>query len=87
MAELPDWWEMIKEDKHGTNCHGQWKNISLFVLSVYGMLGKEALFILSQLSRVMVAKRAEPFSQVRGWVNSPIKIAVMRSYSQTIRRD
>ena len=49
------------------------------------MLGREALIVLSQLHWVIAEKRAEPLSQVRGWVNRWMKITVMRSYSQMIR--
>ena len=58
---------------------------SLFVLSVDGMLGREALVVIYPLSRVMAEKREEHLSQVRGWVNGKITIAVTRSYSQVIR--
>ena len=58
---------------------------SPFVLSVEGILGSESLVVLSQLGRVMAAKRAQPLLQVQGWVNSRIAIAVTRSYSQMIR--
>ena len=40
--------------------------------------------MLSQLSRDMAEKMEEPLSQVRGWVNGIIEIAVARSYSQMI---
>ena len=50
------------------------------------MLGREALVVISQLGRVMAEKREEePLSQVRGWVNGRIAIAVSRSYSRMIR--
>ena len=85
MAAILSRWETIKKDKHGNHCHEQRKHFSLFLLLVDGMLGREALFILSQLSRVMVDKREEPLSLVRGWVNVRIAIAVARSYSRMIR--
>ena len=50
-----------------------------------GILGKEALAVLSQLSQFMSDKREELLLQVRGWVNRRIKIAVVRSYSRMIR--
>ena len=49
------------------------------------MLGKEALVVLYQLSRVMSEKREEPLFQVRWWVNVRITIAVAKSYSRMIR--
>ena len=78
-------WETIKKDKHGKHCNDQGKHSSSFVLSVDRMLGKKSLLVLLQLSRFMADKREEAVSQVRGWVNGQIKIAVARSYSQMIR--
>ena len=49
-----------------------------------GLLGREALVVISQLILVMVYKREEPLLQVRGWVNGRIDIAVVRSYSRMI---
>ena len=77
-------WETIKKDKHVKHCHNRQKHFSPFFLSVDGMLGREALVILSQLSRFMEKKREEPLSQVWRWVNGRIVIAVARSYSQMI---
>ena len=69
MADLLARWETIKKDKHGKHCHDQRKHFSPFVLSVDVMLGREALVVPSQLSRVMAEKREETLSQVQGWVN------------------
>ena len=41
-------WENIKKDKHGKQCHDQRKHFSPFVILVDGMLGIEALVVLSQ---------------------------------------
>ena len=49
-------WEKEKKYKHGKNCHKKHKHFSLFVLSVYGMLGKEALVVLSKLSQLIATK-------------------------------
>ena len=58
---------------------------SPFVLSVDGIIGKEALVVLANLSRLMAAKPEEPISHVCGWVNGRIAITVVRSYSHMIR--
>ena len=39
---------------------------SLIILSIDGMLGREALVVLADLSRLMAAKMDEPMSHVRG---------------------
>ena len=80
MQSILSRWENIKKDKHGKNCNDQRKMFLPFVLSVDGILGREALFVLSQLSRFMAEKREAPLSQVQGWVNRRITIAVTRSY-------
>ena len=49
---------------------------SLFVLSVYGMLGKGYLVILTTLSQLMAKKIEEPISHVRFWVNGRVAIVV-----------
>ena len=50
MTSLLARWENIKKDKHGKHCHDQRKHFLPFVLSVDGMLGRESLVVLSQLS-------------------------------------
>ena len=47
----------MNKDKHSKHCHNQRKRFSPFVLSVNGMLGREALVAISQLSRFMADKR------------------------------
>ena len=56
----------------------------MFVISVDGMLGTEALVVLTQLSQIMAVIMDEPISHVRGWINGRIAITVVRSYSHMI---
>ena len=84
MSALLSKWKTIKNYKQGKQRHNQHNCFSPFFLSVNGMLGREALVVLSQLSRVMAEKREEPLLQVRGWVNGQIEITVTRSYSRMI---
>ena len=60
------------------------RHFSPFVLSVDGMMGKDALVVLSTLSLLMATKLDEHISHVTGWVNSRIKIAVSRSYYRVL---
>ena len=85
MVTLMARWEKMKKDKHGKHCHEQRKHFSPFALSVDGMLGREALVVLANLSRLIAVKMNEPLSHVRGWINGRIAIAVARSYSLMIR--
>ena len=50
------------------------------------MLWKEALVVLTSLSRLIVTKIEEPLIQVCGWVNIWIKTVAARSYFRMIRR-
>ena len=45
------------------------------------MLRKEALVVLTNLSRLMAEKLEEPLSHIPGWVNGQFTIRSMRSYS------
>ena len=71
---------MVKynREKHIKHLHDQWKNISLFVLSVYGILGKEDLIIIANLSRLVAVKMEEPIFHICVLVNGRIKISFAR---------
>ena len=64
----------MKKDKHSKNCHKQREQFSPFVLSVDGILGKEALVVLANLSQLMESKMDDPISHVHGWINDWITI-------------
>ena len=49
-----------------------------------GMLSKEDLVVLTNLSQLMAEKLEEPISHVCGWVNGRIIIDTMRIYSHII---
>ena len=49
------------------------------------MMGKEAQVVLATLSLIMAAKRDEPISHDKVWVNQQIKVVVARLYSWVIR--
>ena len=58
---------------------------SVFVLSVDGMLGKEDLVVLANLSWIMAVKMEAPTLHMRVWINIRISISVARFYSCMIR--
>ena len=53
---------------------------SPFVLYVDGMLGKEALAVLANLSEIMAAKMEELIFHTCVWINGQIKIAVVKLF-------
>ena len=72
----------------------KWKKVqtqetdfSPFVLSVDGMIGKEALVVPANLSQLMEARLEEPILHVLCLVNGQIAIAFMRLYSSMILVD
>ena len=74
MDKLLARWEKEKKDKHGNNSHKQRKYFFPFSLSVDDMIGKEAILILTNLSRLVATK----IKHVFGWVNTCITIAFER---------
>ena len=78
MKPLLDWWGKENKDKHGKNFQNQQKLFSWFVLSVGGMLAKEALVVLTSFSQIMAAKVEEPILHVCGWINGQITITFAR---------
>ena len=58
--------------------------ISPFVLSVYGMIGKESLFVLTNFSQLVASKMEEPILHVQRWINGWITIVVEILYSRMI---
>ena len=69
MYKLLSCYEKQKKDNSGKHSYEKRKNFSPFFLSADGMLVKDALVILSNLSQLMSEKLEEPISHVRGWVN------------------
>ena len=76
MDELLYCWENKNKDKHNNNCHEKRKHFSQFFLSVDGIIGENALVLLTNLSQLIEKKLKEPLSQVRGWVNGRISIVI-----------
>ena len=60
------------------------KHFYMYVLSVNGMLGKEAQFVLATLSRLMDAKLDEPIFYVTVWVKVGVVIMFARLYYRVL---
>ena len=82
IAALLSWWGKIKKNKNGKHWHNQRKYFLLFYID--GMLGKESLTVLANLSRLVAAKINESIPHVQGWINGHITIEIDRSYSRMI---
>ena len=68
MKLLLAWWEKENKDNNVKHCHDQHK-IYLFVLSVDGILGMEAIVLLANLILLMATKTQEPILHVSVWIN------------------
>ena len=84
MDKLLSVWEKTKKYKHGKVCYNQWSHFSPFVLSVDGVMGKEALVVLATLSRLMDAKLDEPIFHVTVWVKVGVVIMFARLYYRVL---
>ena len=73
------------KDKHGQAYYDQRRYFSLFVLSVDGMMGKEALVVLATFIQIMAAKMNKPILHITGWVNGWITSVVARLYYRVPR--
>ena len=54
----------MNKDKHDHQCHKQWKYVSPFILSVGGILGKEAQVVIDTLNKLVATKTQERISKV-----------------------
>ena len=62
MGKLLARWYKKNKNKHSKNFHNKWKHFSTFFLSLDGMIEKESLLILTNLSQLMAEKLEEPIS-------------------------
>ena len=77
--------EEEKKKKYSKKCLEQRRSFTPFVLSVDGMLGKEAQTLLKQLAYKYVSKWDLTYSKVRGYLNSKISISCLRAAHRCIR--
>ena len=62
--------EKEKKKKHLKDCHEQRKDFPPFVVSVDGLLGKDAQMLLKKISAFLAAKWGRPYSQTAAYVNA-----------------
>jgi hypothetical protein len=71
--------ERAKKKKHLQACLDQRRHFSPFVVSVDGLLGKEAKTVLKVLASKMATKAGKPYSSVMGFVRARFSIAMVRA--------
>ena len=77
--------EQEKKKKYSKDCQKQRKSFTPFVVSIDGMFGKEAQALLKNLAFIMANKWDLTYSQIRGYLNSKISIAILRAAHRCIR--
>jgi hypothetical protein len=66
-------------------CLEQRRHFSPFVVSADGLLGKEAKILLRKLSAMLATKWEKPYSEVCGYGNARMSIAIVRAAHLCIR--
>ena len=77
--------EWQKKTKLLRACLDQRRHFTPFVFSVDGLLGKEARTLLKKLSTMLSDKWNKPYSQVCGYVNARMSIAIVRATHLCLR--
>ena len=77
--------EREKKKKYLKACLEQRRHFAPFVVSADGMKGKEAKALLQTLSARLATKWKKPYSQVCGYVNARMSIAIVRATHQCLR--
>eukprot|EP00957_Ditylum_brightwellii_P033827 2563836-Ditylum_brightwellii.AAC.1 len=74
-----------KKGKYLTSCLEQNRHFSPFVVSVDGMLGKEAAMVLWQLSRKLAVKWDCPISQATNYVKTTMSLSIVKATNCCLR--
>jgi hypothetical protein len=77
--------EREKKRKYLGACLAQRIHFTPFVVSTDGLLGREAKTLLQRLSALLAAKRDKPYSQVCGYVNARMSLAILRATHLCLR--
>ncbi len=71
--------EREKKKKYLEACLEQRRHFSPFVASTDGLLGKESRTLLKKLSALLAEKWEKPYSEICGYVNARMSIAMVRA--------
>jgi hypothetical protein len=77
--------EKAKESKHKTACEATRRDFIPFIVSTDGCLGEAAQAFLKRLGRRLAEKWQRAYSQVMGFLNARISVAILRASSQCMR--
>ena len=74
-----------KKRKYLTACLEQRRTFTPFVVSVDGLLGREAQFFIKRLAALRAEKWAKSYSEVCGYVRARISLAIARATHLCLR--
>jgi hypothetical protein len=77
--------EREKKKKYIEACLEQRRHFSPFVASTDGLLGKESRTLLKKLSVLLAEKWEKPYSEICGYVNARMSIAMVRATHLCLR--
>jgi hypothetical protein len=77
--------EKEKKKKYLKPCLEQRRHFTPFVVSTDGLIGREATTLLKKLSALIAEKSGKPYSEVCGYVNARVSIAIVRATHLCLR--
>jgi hypothetical protein len=77
--------EREKKKKYLEACLERRRHFTPFVVSADGMIGKEAKVMMKRLSALLAEKWQKPYSEVCGYVNARMSIAIVRATHLCLR--
>jgi hypothetical protein len=77
--------EQVKKAKYAAACEQRRASFTPFVVSVDGVLGKEATAFIQRLSSSLAAKWQTSYSTTCSWVQTRLSFAVLRATNQCVR--
>jgi hypothetical protein len=77
--------EREKKKKHLEACLEQSRHFSPFVASMDGLLGKESRTLLKKLFPLLAEKWEKPYSEICGYFNARMSIAMLRATHLCLR--
>ena len=84
-AKVLEGYEKLKIRKYAAACKAQRRTFTPFVVSVDGLLGRQAKTFLQRLSGLLAKKWERPYATVCGYVRASISFAIMRATHRCIR--
>jgi hypothetical protein len=77
--------EREKKKKYLADCLNQRRHFTPFVVSIDGLIGREANTLLKKISSLWATKASKSYSEVCGFVKARLSIAIVRATNRCLR--